>query len=188
MLDDGFAEAWVNSTHTVLGLELLPFSLWHRFQLSLLDSPVLSGETLNPLDLERVVRVCRLGYPDVISMKVNWWSFRWRLAGREFRSEVAKIGTYLADYYSIPQFIPPARKRDHLASVTSPPPEELRIFSSIVTMTGWSEKKIWDLPIGKAYWYAAGHWYQTGQELDFLTPEHLVLKERIAAMKAKPNG
>jgi hypothetical protein len=60
----------------------------------------------------------------------------------------------------------------------------MRIISAVLTMTGWPEEKVWMMPIGQAYWYAAGHWYQTGQELDFLTPEHLVLKERIAKMKA----
>ena len=39
------------------------------------------------------------------------------------------------------------------------------------------------MPIGQAYWYAASYWYQAGSELDFLTPEHLVLKERIQKMQ-----
>jgi hypothetical protein len=188
VLDEGFAEAWVNSTHRVLGLELLPFSLWHRFQLELLDSPVLSGKTIKPLDLERAVRACRLIYPATVSSKVNLWSFRWRLAGRGFDQECMKFGSYLSDYFSIPQFLPPTKKTRR-TEVIHPPPENMRIYSAVATMTGWPEERIWMLPIGKAYWYAAGHWYQSGQELDFLTPEHKVLKQRIAAMKAgKENG
>jgi hypothetical protein len=64
-----------------------------------------------------------------------------------------------------------------------PPPENIQIYSAVLAHSGWPEEKIWNMPIGQAYWYAAGHWYQTGQELDFLTPEHLVLQQRIAAMK-----
>lgn len=188
MLDEGFAEAWVNSTHRVLGLNLLPFSLWHRFQLELLDSPVLSGKAINPIDLERAARACRLVYPATVKSELNMWSFRWRLTGRNFDSECQKFGAYLADYFSIPQFIPPTKKV-HRAEIIHPPPESMRIYSAVATMTGWPEEKIWMLPIGKAYWYAAGHWYQSGQELDFLTPEHRVLQERIAAMRAaKQNG
>lgn len=189
MLDEGFAEAWVNSTHRVLGLKLRPFALWHRFQLELLDSPVLSGKAIQPLDLERAVQACRLVYPNTITAELNLWSFRWRLAGRKFDRECQKFGQYLSDHFSIPKFLPPTKKF-HQKEVLHPPPENMRIFSAVSTMTGWSEEKIWMLPIGKAYWYAAGHWYQSGQELDFLTPEHLVLQQRIAALKSakKENG
>jgi hypothetical protein len=189
VLDESFGEAWVNSTHRVLGLKLRPFSLWIRFQLELLESPVLTGKLINPLDLERAVRACRLTYPNVISTKVKMWSFRWRLAGREMKKETEKLGAYLQDYFAIPKFVPPVLKKIHDTDPKHPPPEAMRIFSAVATMTGWSENKIWDMPIGQAYWYAAGHWYQSGQELDFLTPEHLVLQERIAKMKAeKTNG
>lgn len=183
MLDEVFSEAWINSTHRVLGLKLRPFSLWHRFNLALIESPILSGKILNPLDLERACRICQLKYPESVSIKINWWSFRWRLAGRDFIAEQYKFGAYLSDFYSIPKFIPPTRKKHLPDDVSHPPPEDIRIFSAVSTMTGWSEEKIWNLPIGQAYWYAAGHWYQSGRELDFLTPEHLVLKARIAAMK-----
>lgn len=188
MLDEGFAEAWVNSTHRVLGLDLLPFSLWHRFQLQVLDSPTISDKPVNPIDLERAVQACRLVYPDCVSANINMWGFRWRLAGRPIDRELQKFGAYLSDYFSIPKFVPPVRKKHLPDTVNHPPPEEMRIFSSVATMTGWSDEKIWMLPIGQAYWYAAGHWYQSGQELDFLTPEHLLLQQRIAAMKKDQNG
>jgi hypothetical protein len=182
VLDEIFGEAWVNSTHRVLGKKLLPFSLWHRFQLSLLDSPVLNGQNIQPIDLERAVDACRLVYPDSVSIKIRLFSFRWRLAGRNFGIECQNFGAYMHDYFSIPKFLPSVKKY-HQTEINHPPPEEIRIFSAISTMTGWTEEKIWMLPIGKAYWYAAGHWYQSGRELDFLTPEHLVLKERIEKMR-----
>ncbi len=184
MLDELFAEAWINSTHRVLGLRLHPFSLWHRFQLAVIDSPVLAGTKVEPIDLERACRVCQLVYPEVISPRIKWWSFRWRLAGRDFQTEIQKLGAYFDDHWSIPKFVPPIRKKgDMPESINHPPPEEIRIISAVLTMTGWSEEKVWNMPIGQAYWYAAGHWYQTGMELDFLTPEHLVLQQRINEMK-----
>lgn len=189
MLDEGFAEAWVNSTHRVLGLKLQPFSLWHRFQLEILKSPVLkTGEAIPPLELERACLACRVSYPMVLSPKINMWSFRWRLAGRNYSTEVQKFFAYLADYFAIPQFLPQIKKRSLPESINHPPPETMQIYSAIATMTSWPEEKIWNLPIGQAYWYAAGQWYQAGHELDFLTPEHLVLQQRIAAMKAKKNA
>jgi hypothetical protein len=188
VLDELFAEAWVNGTHRVLGLKLRPFSLWHRLQLEILDSPLLKGEVPLPLDLERACRACQLVYPQVVPTQIKWWSLRWRLAGRDYEEEIKKMGAYLSDYYSPPQFLPPIKKY-HRTDVTHPPPENMRIFSAVVALTGWPEERIWNLPIGQAYWYAAGHWYQQGQELDFLTPEHLVLKQRIDAMKkGKSNG
>jgi hypothetical protein len=193
VLDESFAEAWVNSPHRILGLRLLPFSLWHRFQLEILDSPLLSGKAVDPLEipfvLERAVRACRLTYPQTVAPHFNMWSFRWRLAGRDINTELMKFGAYLSDYFAIPKFLPPTRKKDNRPeSVNHPPPENIQIFSAVVSMTGWPEEKIWMLPIGQAYWYAAGHWYQSGQELDFLTPEHLILKERIEKLKAAKNG
>lgn len=190
MLDEFFAECWVNSTHWVLGKKLRPFSLWHRFQLLILDSPFIKGEVPEPLQLEQAVRACRLEYPNTINAKVNGLSFRWRLAGRNFVQECLAFDAYMRDYYSPPKFLPPVA-RYHQKEVLHPPPEEIRIISAILTMTGWDEKKIWDMPIGQAYWYASGHWYQSGQELDFLTPEHLVLQARIEELKKgtiKTNG
>ena len=186
MLIEGFAESWVNSKHRVLGFDLLPFALWHRFQLQLLESPILEGKVVLPADLYQACRACQLVYPETIKGKINMWSLRWRIAGN-FKMEVQKFGEYLSDHFAPPQFLPPVRNY-HRTEVLHPPPEEMRIFSAVVALTGWSEEKIWMLPIGQAYWYAAGHWYQSGQELDFLTPEHLILKKRIDAMKAGTNG
>jgi hypothetical protein len=184
VLDESFAEAWVNSTHRVLGLKLRPFSLWHRFQLEILDSPVLNGKPIEPIALERAVQACRLRYPQLVDPNLRLWSMRWRLAGRDFSREIQKFGAYMSDYFSIPKFVPPLKKKHVPDTINHPPPENMSIFSAVSTMTGWDEAKIWNMPIGQAYWYAAGHWYQSGQELDFLTPEHLILKQRIAAMKA----
>lgn len=188
MLDERFAESWINSTHRVLGRKLRPFSLWHRFQLEILDSPILSGKKIEHLDLERACRCCQLQYPNPITAGINGWSLRWRLAGRDFALEVQKFGTYLEDYFAPPKFLPSIRKV-HQPEVIHPPPEAIRILSAVIDLTKWPENKIWDMPIGQAYWYAAGQWYQDGAELDFLTPEHLVLRDRIAAMKAgQSNG
>jgi hypothetical protein len=190
VLDEGFAESWVNRRHRVLGLKLLPFSLWGRFQLELLDSPFLTGGDVTPIHLENACRACRLAYPKVISPKIRWWSFRWRLAGRNFQAECDKFSVYLEDYFSPPKFLPLLKKNKYLPdTVNHPPPESIRIFSAIVMLTGWPESKIWMLPLGQAYWYAAAYWYQSGQELDFLTPEHLILKRRLEEMKGtKANG
>jgi hypothetical protein len=152
--------------------------------LEILDSPTLKGLPVDPIALERAVQACRLSYPTTVSPKLNLWSMRWRLAGRDLNNEVRKFGVYLSDYFAIPKFVPPLKKKHVPDTVNHPPPENMAIFSAISAMSGWDAKFIWDLPIGQAYWYAAGHWYQSGQELDFLTPEHLLLKERIAAMKA----
>jgi hypothetical protein len=187
VLDESFAESFVNCSHRVLGLKLLPFSLWGRFQLELISSPFLEGGNILPTDLENACRACRLVYPRTISPKIKWWSFRWRLAGRNFQDECTKFSSYLEDYFAPPRFLPVLRKKfgHQEAPQTHPPPEAMQIFSAVVTMTGWPEEKIWMLPVGKAYWYAAGHWYQAGIELDFLTPEHLILKKRIDAIRAQ---
>jgi hypothetical protein len=189
VVDELFAEAWVNSSHRVLGFKLLPFCLWHRFQLEMLESPFLGGQSVTIIDLERAVQACRLTYPEVIKAKINMWSLRWRMAGRSFEQEVEKFFVYVKDYLSAPQFIPPVRKKYDAPSTNHPPPENLVIFGAVVNLTGWSAEKIWMMPIGQAYWYAASYWYQAGSELDFLTPEHLVLKERIKKMQEeKENG
>lgn len=183
MLDDGFAESWVNSRHRVLGFNLLPFSLWHRFQLLLLDSPILANKPVSVTHLYQACRACQLVYPETVKGSVSIPSLLWHAIRRNLRKEIQGFGEYLSDHYSPPQFLPPTKKY-HKTEVLHPPPEEMQIFSAVVALTGWPEEKIWMLPIGQAYWYAAGHWYQSGQELDFLTPEHLILQKRIAAMKA----
>jgi hypothetical protein len=189
VLDERFAESWVNSTHRVLGLKLRPFSLWHRFQLEILESPILLGKQIEPFDLERACRCCQLRYPQTVSSKTNMWSLRWRLAGRDFDLECKKFGAYLDDFFAPPKFLPSIRQAVHQPEVFHPPPEEIRIISAVIDLTKWPENKIWDMPIGQTYWYAAGQWYQDGRELDFLTPEHLVLRDRIAAMKeGQSNG
>jgi hypothetical protein len=188
VLDELFAEAFVNSTHRVLGRKLKPFCLWHRFQLEILESPFLSGDVINIVDLERAVQACCLTYPEVIKAKINMWSFRWRLAGCSFEAEVKKFMNYVEDHFSPPKFLPQLKKRYMPETINHPPPENLIIFSAVAALTGWKDKEIWMLPLGQAYWYAASHWYQAGAELDFLTPEHLVLRERIKQMQEEKEG
>lgn len=91
-----------------MGLRLLPFSFWHKFQLEHWNSPVLTGgATL--WDVYVAAQVCRSRYPGRPQLKHKrsaWWHLGWWLwYGWRFRvdRELAKFADYLREYNAPPK-------------------------------------------------------------------------------------
>lgn len=91
-----------------MGMRLLPFSCWHKFQLEHWNSPVLTGgATL--WDLWVAAKICRTKYPHRPRLKAKrsaWWHLFWWLRyGWRFRveREMGRFYDFLQEYNAPPK-------------------------------------------------------------------------------------
>lgn len=111
VFDERFAESFLHSgRHRVMGMELEPFSFWHKLQLEYWNSAVLVG---NPTlwDVWVAAKVCQSRYPEQARVRARyaavwqvWWWMRNVLIGRRrLDSEMEAFIGYLREYNSPPK-------------------------------------------------------------------------------------
>ncbi len=183
MLPDNFLGAWVLDTHRVLGRRLQPYSLWHRFALEAIGSPftVPDGRPLLG-DLDVAVKVCRSRYPatDAASffrvIKIHRpgkplpilakLRFAYLLRRFDGPTEGTRFVAYVRDHLSPPKFWEQTGEGTQESS--GAPPEVLSTAARLVA-GGFTEERAWNMPIGKAYWYAATIARMNGVKVDFVS-------------------
>jgi len=107
VVDERLAESILHDqTHSVMGMRLLPFSCWHKFQLEHWNSPVLiGGATL--WDLWVAAKICGSRYPHRPRFKKRraWWHLCWWVwhGWRHPDREMMKFIEYLQEYNSPPK-------------------------------------------------------------------------------------
>jgi len=181
-----FAESFLNrQDHRVLSLPLLPLSLWHMFNLEVAQSPYFIGGSFpSARDLRLAVNICRTPYPQLpdLSDRRLWldWFRSWRC---EFLIETAKFRAYLDDFNALPQLWQPEKKRGTGREATGLP-WSLAIVSGVCGATGWDEAKVWNMPIGQAYWYHVAFAMQNGSTVDLLSEGELLAIEAVRARRA----
>lgn len=133
VVDDRLAESILHDgKHSVMGMRLMPFSCWHKFQLEHWNSPVLTGETGTLWDLWVAAKICSTKYPHRPFLKTKrsaWWHLAWWIAHgwRDSAQEISKFCNYLQEYVAPPKMWTgkgSAHKKlvealQYLASVTS---------------------------------------------------------------------
>lgn len=189
MIDEKFAEAWINTAkHKVLGRRLKPFCLYYRFLLDFVESPFLTGGEATPMDLEIASRICSCRFGDVPSTKVSAFRLFMSVSGRNLELQARRFAAYIADHYSPPEFWSP---ESQAVSTKGGPPEDLNIAAACIQLGlyGGDEEKIWMMPLGKVRWYASAYHYHRGVDIDYVTEANRrmmkELKERLAREKAE---
>lgn len=197
VFDPAFLEAFENTAHCVYGLRLKPYSAWHRLCLESIDSPVLAGDPLTPLELYAAARVCSSSFglvPDYGAPK-NWWQrFKLRVALRRhgIAKEVNSFNEYLRDYESGPQYWPDEGSEGAVPSKCAEMDQVLELVAHVIRETGWDAATVWNLPIGQTRWYSAAFLKLSGVDVPFWTPQdaeqykkHVAKREADLAAAAK---
>lgn len=178
-VEEKFAEAWLNTSHKVLGVKLRPFSLWHRFLLDQLDTKLLSGSNyLSIMDLYTGCMICRSKYPNV-KIKVPFWRYLLLSRKREFTKHFEAFSAYITDFCGFPEFWD---KQDSETN-KGPAPDPLGTVVSLMNL-GFSENEAWDMPVGKASWYSAAFSQMQGADIDFLTAKEKQMQEEWKDVQA----
>jgi len=191
-MNDAFLEAWVNSTHRVLGKRLEPFSLSHAIGLYVINSPYCAifdpdAEDANVTlsDLELAVAICSKRFDKILdSLRSAEKSFLWRFNNlflRDATFESEKFEEYLRDFVSLPETF---SKEDHEGDVGAPWPLNVGILLS--SKGGLDFDKVMSMPIGKAMWMAATVGEQLGS-IDILSEFELSIIDEVVKHRNK-NG
>lgn len=168
-----FYEAFAHTSHVIMGRRLRKFSLYHRFWLEAMQSPLIHGGEVSIVDLELACRVCSCRYgqvPQVIEGGAgNWKSFRgWWFALRclWLRPDVesGKFAAYLADHVSGPNTHHEPRVASN-GKVYEEFPGTMDQVCAVIRATGWEPETVWNLGPGEAEWYMAGVYRLRGVDM-----------------------
>lgn len=183
MLDRDLAAAFIDgpSRHICLGVRLQPFSLWHRFLLRALDSPIFKGGTLTLPQLRVAVAVCRLR-PFQCKLRKPVPGLYFIRHG--FKAEAQRFMDYCGDYITRPEWVVVPGKEPRDAAPPEPRgaiPADIMIAADIIGWTHWDERKIWSLPIGRAYWYQMCAHRAAGLDVDYMDEDERKFGEEARA-------
>lgn len=169
MPDQDLAAAFIDgpARHVCLGVKLQPFSLWHRFLLRALDSPVFKGGELTLAQLRVAVAVCRL---QPFQCKLRKPAPGLYFIRHGFKAEVERFTDYCGDYITRPEWVvvPEKTPKDTAPEPRGVIPDDITIAADVIGWTGWPEKAVWALPIGRAYWYQMCAHRAAGMDVDYV--------------------
>jgi hypothetical protein len=198
MLCERFAESWFNGRHTVARRKLRPFNLWHYTYLDLVESPLAvrhapsnkPSEKIGWPEIIQAARICQLGYEEVLSVESSWKTkleLFLAMAQSTDERELNAFYRYVNDYYSPPRFNEWG-SRDHPGRPKGSPPDALSVASAVIMMFGGgpsAEKYVWEMPIGKAFWYSSTLHYNRGADLDYMTARDEAFRKFLRQQRAE---
>lgn len=200
MLCERFSESWFNGTHKVVRRTLRPFCLWHLVYLDLIDSPLVPGarkpSNIGWDELEVASRICCLEYDQQLPVHQTMLE-RVRVKASLFiamaqstkEQQINAFIDYIEDYFAPPEFN--AWKEDGMGKASKPrggPPDPLSVASAVIMLFGGGptiEKFVWEMPIGKAYWYSSTLHYNRGASLDYVTARERAIRNFLRAQREK---
>ncbi len=170
-----FYEAFAHSTHRVMGRKLNKFTVYHRFWLETLRSPLVVGGEITAIDLELASRVCSSPYGKVHELVENgvgswfnlsgWW-FALRCFSLNVEREGAKWHNYIEDYVCGPAVHGGGEKEgDEGAKNYQEFPSVMEQVCAVIRATGWSPDVVWNLGVGEVEWYIAGVYRMRGVDM-----------------------
>lgn len=171
--------------HRVFGLQMRPYSLWHKLQLEAVDSPFLTGAQITPAAVEVLARVCCTEYPRSADLRtprgIRRMLWLLRRSAYQWQTEAARANAYLTDYASYPKYW-----GDKIGGAGSRQIDDgLEIVSFLALKTGWADTYIWNLPVGMAHWYSAGIRICEGAEGLVMSPDDEAAYEAHLERKRK---
>ncbi len=188
VFDTRFAEAFLGTEHTVLGKRILPFCSWHKFQLEIINSPILLNEPCNLVHIEQAVNVCQTVYPNVARFRKcdRWYKrFIWFLRHRRFNlfREIRKFGDYLNNNSSGPKLWDKAKSEGGKEPDCD---DNLEAVCYYMKHGGVGEKEAWMLPLGRLRWYNTVFSRMEGAQIDFWTPgDEVAFRAHVAKREEK---
>jgi hypothetical protein len=182
------AEAFLNASHRVCGLRMLPLSVGHAFTLEAIGSPFYHGQLGSEAELRLAAWICSrpaLVLPNMDSLACRLW--KWRKI--DFVAEVARWRTYVADYCAPPQMWNKQPKAGEARAEPSRIPNAINTVARLMRL-GMSEQQAWATPVGAASWYeAAAFEVESGGRLDIVSDAERIAIARAKAKEAqKANG
>lgn len=186
MLDRDLAAAFIDGPvrHVCLGVKLQPFSLWHRFLLRALDSPIFTGGELTLPQLRVAVGVCRLR---PFRCKLRKPIPGWFLIRHGFKAEVTRFMEYCGDYITRPEWAVIPEEGPKGSPAPEPRgviPDDIMIAADIIGWTGWKEKRVWALGIGRAHWYQMCAHRAAGLDVDYVDASEREFRAEMRAAEA----
>jgi hypothetical protein len=180
-LEEKFAEAFIDATHTVLGRKLRPFCLWHLFLLQTLNSPYLSAGKVTPFDLKKGVAICSTRFREHELRNPRGLRAWWQCSSTaRFEIQSNRFLEYISDHLQRPDFSIITSETTKAQVPRGQPPEVLQVVCDVIDFTKWPERYIWQMPIGAAYWYQA-MFLKSKHDTDFLTPEERIFQAQLKA-------
>lgn len=182
LVDERLAEAWLNNRHTVLGVRLRGFSLWHAFLLQVVGHPMAIGGR-GPVTFAALLMaadICRCAPMEIPAwggrarwrtrLRARWAWLRWGCRSASLQAELQKMRVYLRDYATeaVPEFY---ERADGERGRSVETPAVFYRMCQLVRLAGMSVKEAWDTPYGAAVWLAAGLAEVDGADLNMVTDE-----------------
>tara|TARA_S200002703_G_scaffold27663_2_gene23655 strand:- start:4512 stop:5105 length:594 start_codon:yes stop_codon:yes gene_type:complete len=161
-IDSKFAQALISRKYKVLDRTLKPFSLWHYSALAAIENSWTFGD-FNPFqtqeealaELYQAVNICANGFdPELTALDYDLENKerQTRLGFHfvNFVEEAKLFKTYIKDHSAAPEFW---EKKGSTGQDTGMP--AVGQLLGILFQCGFSEKEAWEMPMGRAQFYAA---------------------------------
>ena len=191
-IDHSDSEEW--SSHVVFGKRLRKFCLWHRLLLSTIESPLLNGGSVSLFDIRTAVGICRLRFgnstvrkpligPALMLLRAIGTSAITRRSKdpqghnplqRGLSRHTDAFLAYCGDYLQKPEYtvIPrPTAPGSAPRGRRGRAPEELELVAEIIQWSGWSERTVWEMPMGRINWYLMMARKLSGMDVDPIDDE-----------------
>jgi len=187
VFDERYAEAFFHvRSHRVLGIDLKPFSAWHRTVLEYINSPTMTGELMTPPDLRMAATVCSLQFPDVPSpRKTGFWSkikaeHQMIKDHRVFEAQLKAFWSYISDYVSMPVLMMNGQngESDQVPDID----QTLMDVALYRHNTSCPREEPWNIPIGELVWMNAAMARTQGTDLHVVST---IEEERLKQLKEK---
>jgi len=187
-----FFEAFAHTNHRVMGRRLRKFTLYHRFWLEAMESPLVMGGSISILDLELASRVCACKYGTVEraieggaggwrSWKGWWFALRSVFVNHE--REANNWEEYLKDHVCGPNtHNAPMETKD--GTTYEDFPSIMDQVCAVIRGTGWTPDTVWNLGPGEAEWYMTGVYRLRGVDMKVKSEQDEEFEEGMAADRA----
>jgi hypothetical protein len=188
-----FFEAFAHTSHRVMGRKLNKFTLYHRFWLEAMESPLVLGGAVSILDIELASRVCGCRYGEVEraiaggaggwkSWKGWWFALRCLVLNADV--EARNWEEYLKDHICGPNTHSAAQTtKDGVAYEDFPGIMEQ--VCAVIRGTGWEPETVWNLGPGEAEWYMCGVYRLRGVDMRVKSEHDEEFEAAMAADKAE---
>lgn len=161
-IDSKFAKALISRNYRVLDRNLKPFSLWHYSALCAVDNSWAFGD-FNPFqtaeealaELYQAVNICAGGFdPELKALDIDYEDkqrqVRMGAHYVDYINQAKLFKTYIKDHSAAPEFW---EKKGNSGTDTGMP--AVGQLLGILFQCGFSEKEAWEMPMGRAQFYAA---------------------------------
>ena len=91
---------------------------------------------------------------------------------------------YFGDYQQVPDFAIVKKPGQQPPKERGAAPDVLRMAADLITWTHWEERAIWEMSMGRVYWYQMMSFASAGADLDVLTEEERAEQEELLQRQA----